>query len=265
MLFRSLAGFVAGLEAGDTVEVAFDREGSRMSAPVAIVPQPALPPASVPPREGDPEGVVVEKLSAAEIARPAWVVLPPAEPAVPLGVLVYCGPPGAGGTKAADADAAARRAAERWKGAAARYGVAIVLPVSADAERWGKEDIPILARSLDGLRLRRPIDPSRVALAGTGPEGAFAWLAAETLGPAVRGVALLDATLPRQASVPQTEPGSSRAVLFGSLPGAAVTRVDADIRRLEAAGYPVGILPELVGDGLPVETLCSWVEALGVL
>jgi hypothetical protein len=44
-----------------------------------------------------------------------------------------------------------------------------------------------------------------------------------------------------------------------------VTRVDEDRRQLEAAGYPVGLLPDLVGDGLPTETLCSWVEALGVL
>jgi hypothetical protein len=41
--------------------------------------------------------------------------------------------------------------------------------------------------------------------------------------------------------------------------------VDEDRRQLEAAGYPVGLLPDLVGDGLPTETLCSWVEALGVL
>lgn len=261
----ALAGFVAGLEGGDVVELVYERGGARSTAAVTLAPQAALPPATVPAREGNADGVVIEKLEAAEIARPAWVVLPPAEPAAPLGVLVYCGPPGTGGGKPADAEAAARRAAERWKAAAARYGIAVVLPVSADAERWGREDVANLARSLDGLRLRRALDPSRVAFAGSGPGGAFAWLAAEGLGPAVRGVALLDAVLPRQATVPAAEPGSSRAVLFGSLPGAAVTRVDADIRRLEAAGYPVGILPELVGDALPVETLCSWVESLGVL
>lgn len=264
----ALAGFVAGLEAGDVVDLAYERAGERSTVGITLTPQPALPPANVPSREGDPEGVVIEKLTAAEIARPVWVVVPPVDAATPLGVLVYCGPPGAGvapQAKAAEAEAAARRSAERWKVAAARHGVAVVLAASADAERWGREDIPILARSLDGLRLKRPIDPTRVAFAGSGPGGAFAWLAAEALGPAIRGVALLDATLPRQASVVPTEPGASRTVLFGSLPGAAVTRVDADIRRLEAAGYPVGILPELVGDALPVETLCSWVESLGVL
>jgi len=44
-----------------------------------------------------------------------------------------------------------------------------------------------------------------------------------------------------------------------------VAREEADRRRLEAAGYPVGLLPELSGDTPPVETLLAWVEALGVL
>ena len=261
----ALGGFVGGLEAGDTVELVLDRGGAAATVTVTLGKQPALPPANVPPREGDPEAATIERLEAAEIAKPAWVVTPPAEPESPLGVLVYCGPPGVPSGKGAAADEAARPAAARWKAAATRYGVAVVLPVSADAERWGREDIRTLARSLDGLRLRRPIDPTRIAFAGSGPGGAFAWLAAEGLGPAVRGVALLDAVLPRQATLEPTEPGRSRTVVFGSLPGAAVERVDADIRRLDAAGYPVGILPELVGDALPAETLCSWVEALGVL
>mgnify|MGYP006271218541 FL=1 len=263
----SLAGFVGGLEAGDDVELSVDRGGTPIVAAVTLGSQPALPPPEVPTRDGDAAAAAVEKLAAAEIAKPAWVVLPPGGGDEPVGVLVYCGPPGAGeaGAKGAELDAAARRAADRWKQAATRYGVAVVLPSSADPQRWGREDIRALARSLDGLRLRRPIDPTRVAFAGSGPGGAFAWLAAEALGPAVRGVALLDATLPRQASVEPTEPGRSRVVLFGASPGADVAREEADRRRLEAAGYPVGLLPELSGDPVPVETLGAWVEALGVL
>jgi len=261
----ALAGFIGGLEAEATVELTLDRDGTATTLSLPLIAQPALPPAAVPPREGDPEAASIDRLEAAEIATPAWVVTPATAAEEPLGVLVYCGPPGIGGAKPSEANEAARRAAARWKAAATRYGVAVVLPVSADPQRWSREDVQTLARSLDGLRLRRPIDPARVAFAGSGPGGAFAWLAAESLGPAVRGVALLDAILPRQATVEPTEPGRSRVVLFGSLPGAAVERVDADVRRLDAAGFPTGILPELVGDALPVETLCAWVESLGVL
>lgn len=265
----TLGGFLSGLDAGTVVDVAFERGGEAKSIPVALAAQPTAVPIGVPTTEVDPATTAVERLGAAEIVRPAWAVLPAATAQAPLGVLVYCGQPagGAGGkpSRAAEIDEASKREAERWRGAATRYGVAVVLPQSSDPQRWGREDIATLARTLDGLRLRRAIDPSRIAFAGSGAGGAFAWLAAEALGPAVRGVALLDTTLPRQATISPTEPGRSRSVLFGSLPGAAVNRIDDDRRRLEAAGYPVGLLPDLVGDGLPTETLCSWVESLGVL
>lgn len=264
-----LGGFLSGLDAGTVVDVAFDRGGEAKSIPVALATQPTAVPIGVPTVEVDPATTAVERLGAAEIVRPAWAVLPAATAQAPLGVLVYCGQPAgvAGGkpSRAAEIDEALKREAERWRGAATRYGIAVVLPQSTDPQRWGREDIATLARTLDGLRLRRAIDPSRIAVAGSGAGGAFAWLAAEALGPAVRGVALLDATLPRQATISPTEPGRSRSVLFGSLPGAPVNRIDDDRRRLEAAGYPVGLLPDLAGDGLPAETLCSWVESLGVL
>ncbi|MEI8317703.1 MAG: trypsin-like peptidase domain-containing protein [Planctomycetia bacterium] len=266
-----LGGFLAGLDAGATVDVAIERGGESRSIAVALVEQPTAVPVGVPASEVDPATTAVERLGAAEIARPAWGVLPVATAESPLGVLVYCGQPAGGGgaaakpARAAELDEASKQEAERWRGAATRYGIAVIVMPSSDPNRWGREDIATLARTLDGLRLRRPIDPSRIAFAGSGPGGAFAWLAAEALGPTVRGVALLESTLPRQATISPTEPGRSRAILFGTLPGAAVNRVDDDRRRLEAAGYPVGLLPDLGGAGLPTETLCSWVEALGVL
>jgi len=260
-----LTGAIGGLEQGATVEVTLERGEATSTVDVVVADQPTAIPPTVPVSGADPATTTVEKLEAAEIAKPAWAVLPASPTGKPLGVLVFCAPPAGATARGAEADEAAKRLAEAWRAAATRYGVAVVLPGASDPERWGREDVAFLARSLDSLRLRRPIDPMRVAFAGSGAGGAFAWLAGEALGPAVRGVALLDATLPRQATIEPTEPGRSRMVLFGSSPGAAVRRVDDDRRRLEAAGYPVGILPELVGDPIPAETLCAWVEALGVL
>jgi pimeloyl-ACP methyl ester carboxylesterase len=142
--------------------------------------------------------------------------------------------------------------------------VAVLVPSSADPQRWGREDIAAVARGLEALRGTRALDPSRVALAGSGAGGAFAWLAAERLGPGVRGVALVGAVIPRQATIEPAEPGRSRAVLFGgTVPDPAVR--DADRQRLATAGYPVGTLPVTDGAGPPAEMLCSWIEALGVL
>ncbi|NBW97317.1 MAG: hypothetical protein EBR28_11455 [Planctomycetia bacterium] len=160
---------------------------------------------------------------------------------------------------------AAVKAAEAWFEAAARHRVAVVLPTATDPQRWGREDVATVARALDSLRARRPIDPTRVAFAGRGPGGAFAWIAAERLGAAVRGVALLDAALPRQAEIEPTEPGRSRWVLFAKSLTGAPAKLDADQRALESNGYQVGLVPEVLGDVPPAEELCRWVEALGVL
>jgi serine protease Do len=255
----ALAGVLGGVEAGDTVTlVVRDVDGKEQSHAVTTIPMPTDIPAQTPTRPESPDAAEIVKLEAAEVATPPVAVIPAGKADDPVGVLVYCARPH--GPVAVDEAAV-------WRDAANRYGVAVILPGSTDPQRWSRDDIRGVARSLDSLRGRRAIDSSRLAIAGSGAGGAFAWLAAETLGPAFRGVALLDAALPRQAKVEPAEPGRSRWVLFdpprtdGSLP----PRVEADRERLVRAGYDVGVLPERDTETLPVETLCSFVEAIGLL
>ena len=204
---------------------------------------------------GGADAATVTKLESPETPKPPLVVLPTAE-GQPLAVLVYFGPPH-GPVEQGEAAA--------WKKAAARHGVAVILPGSGDPHRWSRADVAAVARALDSLRSKRAVDSTRVAVAGTGPGGAFAWLVAEALGPAVRGVALLDSGLPRQATIDPAEPGRSRWVLFGHAGGQTPPKIEADRKRLEQAGFPVGMVPLDAGKALPTETLCGWVEALGLL
>jgi len=255
-----LAGAVGGLEAGGIATISIERGGTSSTVELAVGPLPAAPsPEAVPFRE--PDGPArVERLEAADEARPPLAVLPGGKADTPIGVLVYFGPPPGVGE-----GAAATHAAAPWLDAAARHRVAVVLPSAADPQRWGREDVAAVARALDSLRSRRPIDRTRIAVAGRGPGGAFAWVVAEALGPAVRGAALLDAALPRQAVIEPTEPGRSRWVLFARSLATPPAKADADQRTLEANGYQVGLLPEVLGDDPPAENLCRWVESLGLL
>ena len=258
-----LAGFVSGIDIGQSLGLVISREGKRQSIAVtaAAMPDsvPADVPAFVPTRQGPVavagDAAVVERLEAAEIAKPPLAVLPTVSPQEPLGVLVYLDVPRG---DVAEAQAAA------WKAAAVQHGVAVILPGSADPQRWSREDIGSIKRALATLAGKRALDPARIAVAGRGAGGAFAWLVAEAIGPAVRGVALIDASLPRQAAIETAEPGRSRWVLFGSSAEQASTRAQADRRRLEAAGFSVGTLP-VAGDGVPAVALTAWVESLGVL
>jgi serine protease Do len=254
-----LAGAVGGFEAGRMLTVTIRRGTTDRTVDLAAAALPDVVPAAAVPTPEPGAPATVERLEAAEIARPPLVVLPDAK-AGPLGVLVYFGsPPGAGDGEDGS------KAAEPWREVAARHRVAVVLPTAVDPQRWGRDDIRAVARALDSLRSRRPIDASRIAVAGRGPGGTFSWLVAEALGPAVRGVALLDAALPRQAVIEPTEPGRSRWVLFAVPLTGGPPKVDADRATLNDNGYQVGVLPEVLGNEPPAEELCRWVESLGLL
>jgi poly(3-hydroxybutyrate) depolymerase len=194
------------------------------------------------------------------VAQPPVAVLPTVASKEPLGVIIFLDVP-----RGAVDDSQA----VEWKAAAARHGVAVILPGSVDPQRWGREDIAGIKRAVATLSAKRSIDPARIAIVGRGAGGAFAWLVAESLGPAVRGVALIDSSLPRQATVEPAEPGRSRWVLLGTAPGDAAVdlspRVEADRRRLDEAGFAAGTLPIGQGGRVPAATLAAWVEALGLL
>ena len=266
----ALAGLVAGTEFGQTLGLVVSRSGKQQTIPLETVTMPAdlpadLPeqiPALIPERAAavvlGGAAATVERLEAAEVAKPPLAVLPPQEP---LGVLIYLDVP--------RGEVGESQAAE-WQAAAARYGVAVILPSSLDPQRWGREDLASIKRALATLSTKRAIDPARIAVVGRGAGGAFAWLVAESLGPAARGVALLDSALPRQATVEPPEPGRSRWVLFGRVGESAdaaqlAPRIEADRRRLEESGMVAGVLPLELGPLVPTAALLAWVEALGVL
>lgn len=268
-----LAGIVTGTEMGRPLGLVVSRDGTRRTISVEVAAMPNDVPADlVTLASGDGAGPIpagnaipggdaasIERLEAAEVARPPVVVLPTVPPREPLGVLIYVDVPRG---PVADDDGTT------WKLAAARNRVAVILPGSTDPQRWGREDIPGIKRALATLSTRRAIDPSRIAVAGRGAGAAFAWIAAESLGATARGVALIDSSLPRQAVVESAEPGRSRWVLFGAMNGAMTqpsTRVEADRRRLLAAGFPAGTLPITEGGRVPTDVLTAWVESLGIL
>lgn len=255
-----LAGVVGGGEAGRGLTLVIRRNGAERSVDLTAVPLPTVAQVEATAPDQPAAAPVVERLEAAEVTRPPLAVLPGDKAGPPLGVLVYFGPPPGAGQ-----GPAATEAVQPWLEAAARHRIAVVLPTAADPQRWSREDIAGVARALDSLRSRRPVDATRVATAGRGPGAAFAWLVADALGPGVRGVALIDSGLPRQAVIEPNEPGRSRWVLFGAALTATAAKIDADRAALDAKGYQVGLLPDVLGDAVPADELCRWVEALGVM
>jgi serine protease Do len=264
---EALAGALAGIEPGDSVTLEYTRDGAEATVTLATtarggdVPDEGPPPPATvaDPLAGPVAAVEVVRLEAAEVADPPLAVIPRC--AGPIGALVWCGPPRG---KAIDAEASA------WKAAAARHGIAVILPGSGEADAWSRGDIATVTRAVASLHARKPLDPTRIAIAGRGAGAAFAWLVAEGLGGGVGGVALVDAALPRRATVTPAAPGAAQWILLG--PGrdeATRQRVEADRTRLVQAGHAAGLLPaETAADEAaapPAEPLCRWAALLGIL
>ena len=256
---RTLAGLLGGVEPGMRVTLSRRRGESVEAVTLELTPGPGDLPADVPTAgDIDPAGgftgtTTVVPLGGAEVDQPAIAVIPAGERS--RGVLVYFGPPHG---RAVEAEA------EPWRVAAGRHGVAVVIAGSGEPDRWSRGDMVAVERAIAALQSRTAIDRSRIAFAGRGAGGAFAWLAAERIQTPVRGVAAWDSGLPRQASVRPAEPGASPWVLLGQGRGDLARQIEGDRRRLEAAGITVGTLP-VNADALPAEDLCSWVNLLGLL
>jgi len=264
----SAAGILAGVEPGERVTLAVRRGTTVTTKELATIALPGDVPAAGPPaaRTADAqpapdlldrpaEAVEVVRLAGADVALPAVAVIP--RGTGPVGLLVWLGSPHG---PAAEAEAGA------WKLAAARHDVAVILPGSGDPASWSRDDLPAVTRAIAALHSRRPIDPSRIGVAGAEAGAAFAWLVAERLGSAAGGVALVEAALPRRAEIKPAEPGAAWWVLLG--PGAdeeARQRVARDRARLEQAGYPAGLLDAARAGAPPADLLCRWVSLLGLL
>ena len=257
---EQLAALLASLAVGEDLRLQVRRGdaaldvGVQTAAAACLIPPPDVAAAAT------PAPVTVEPLTAPEVANPPLAVIPELEDGVPMGVLIHFGPP-RGGVNEADA--------EPWRLAAGRYGIAVVLPGSGESDRWSRDDLPGLARAMETLRSRGAVDPTRVACSGEAAGATFAWLAAETFAGRIRGVALIDGSIPRRSEVAQAEPGRPLSVLFGRpaegwLPADA-SRQRQDEQRLDDAFVPHATLPEPFGPVLPTDDLCRWAGAVGIL
>lgn len=84
----------------------------------------------------------------------------------------------------------------------------VLVPQSVDPEKWLPDDASVIAKALERLEQRVPLDRNRVAIAGKGPGGEMALLTAFSNRNTFQGVAVIDAelttSLPNVRSLPST-------------------------------------------------------------
>jgi serine protease Do len=214
----------------------------------------AVPAAS----KAKPAGETVD-LKLPEFPQKCRVYVPPSfEAGRPAGVLLWLHEPG---------DSQPEEVISRWKSICDRDGIVLVVPTASDISRWERTEAEYLARLLQRVTRQYHVDPRRVVVYGRGGGGSMALLLGLSARELVRGVAAVDAALPRTVRVPENDP-TLRLAFFMELAseGALAANVRQSLEKLSAAGYPVTALAlepqrkDLSPDER--EHLARWIDAL---
>jgi serine protease Do len=150
----------------------------------------------------------------------------------PLGVLVWI---------RAEDDPDAKEIIASWQAICDRDNLLLVVPQTADSERWQRTDLDYLRRLVLQVMQQHNIDPNRVVVSGRGTGGEMAWLLAISGRSLIRGVATFAGPLPRLLQIPENDPSLRLSIFIGTQESndVAAARTAAGLRKLHDAGYPV--------------------------
>jgi serine protease Do len=153
-----------------------------------------------------------------------------------------------------------------WQSICDRDRLLLVMPTTAEGERWDRTQLEYLGRLMRQVMTQYTIDSRRVVVGGHDSGGAMAWLLALSGRELFRGVVPGNAPLPRQVKLPANEP-SQRLAIFASIPQSkdASVQVSQGLQKCSDAGYPVSTLaPVASGEFSDAEReeLARWIDTL---
>jgi serine protease Do len=171
-----------------------------------------------------------QELKLAEFSQLAWLMTP-SNTQIQPGLIVWLGPSGVDDAKSL---------AAAWSATCERFGVAIAVISPASSEGWTADDLEYVVRLTQAAVDRTGADPLRVTVGGKDRAGQLACAAAFKARQLIRGVATIDAPLPRTLKLPPNNPNERLAVLAIESAGSPLAPLlRQDLAKLTEAGYPV--------------------------
>ena len=155
----------------------------------------------------------------------------------------------------------------RWKPLCEKYDFILVAPKSADPATWRPTEVRFVRRVLDEVIKNYSTDPARIVVHGHEGGGALAYVVGMASADLVRGIAVVDAPLPRMLQPPETDP-VNRLAIYTTLASAGeqARGIEAGIKRLAEMKYPLTV-KKLDGPGRyltpdELEELVRWFDTL---
>ena len=152
-----------------------------------------------------------------------------------------------------------------WRDACNRTQSILLVPQSRDERRWESSETQFVRKTIDNLRKDYEIDRDRVVVLGESNSGAMAYLVAFHNRELIRGVATIDAVIPRSSPPLFNEPLQRLSFwIMSSKEGRVADRVEGNVKLLRRLKFPVthGKLESTDLDDPLRGTLLRWHDTL---
>jgi serine protease Do len=247
----------ANASVGETVRLAIQRGGNRLAVEIRLGSLPTEVPSELPPAATRPTaalqpnvatGLVEIKIPEEPNACFAWVP-ENYDPEAQYGVVVCLPVPGEFDRK---------RFQDRWEAACREYHLIAVAPLPVGEDAWQPTEVEFVRKSLDEVFDRYSIDRTRVIAYGHEAGGAMGFLVTIRQRDLIRGVAVVDATIPMGLQIPDNDPLHRLAVYMTLAKDArAYTPGKAAAAALQEMKYPVTVREKEV-----FAELLRWIDTL---
>ena len=263
---RALREALANMPNREDVEIQFRRGDRTETSQVTlgfISPEipPQLPPARSaqpdPAGESPPRGVIPIKVP--ETANKCFAYVPDTyQPDVPHGLILWLHEPGG-----FDED----RLRKRWDQICRDRQLILLSPASSDPDKWHVTEIGFILKVLEEVLDRYEVDRNRIVVHGYQAGGTMAYLVGFTDPDRFRGIAAVDAPLPRRARPPGTDP-LRRILIYTTIAKQSPLkqRISDGIDRLKQLRYPVTVIDQGASarhlDADELRKLARWIDSL---
>ncbi|MGI9517557.1 MAG: PDZ domain-containing protein [Pirellulaceae bacterium] len=238
--------------AGDTVEVAIDRNGEIKTVNLELNRLDARPVPSRLLAAGEDEPVFTQ-IRVPEHANECQAYIP--DIAQPRGVLLWLGEPGP-----FDAEAEL----EKWQPLCDRYGLALLLPRSEEDRAWQPGEMEFLAKAVRQVSENHNVDPRRIAVGGSGSGGVMASLVCMSHRDLFGGLVLLESGTSQRLSSVESE-AMNRLMVLMLQPAAAGKPTQKQLAesasQLDKQGFAVHS-ETLDEQAEALEIVCGWIATL---
>jgi len=262
---ESLRKSIAAIEDRENVDLVFERSGQMQNVKLSLGVLPTLIPDVLPVEEipawngGEQQDTGVVEIKLPESPSHCFAYIPENyNPQNPAGVVVWFHAPGGFDQE---------KLIDRWKDSCTARNLILLAPQSQNPSRWQRTEVEFSQKALNQLISRYKVDSTRIVAHGYQAGAAMAYLLGFAHRELVRGIAAVDATIPRLSRPPDNDP-FQRLAIYTTVASQSPLEplINQGIQLLRTMKYPVTVVDQgtsarYLADN-EFEEFLRWVDSL---